>query len=163
MIELFSWVPLPYFSPARCLFPMKISCFFSTCVSWDNSFLSVRQEPSFRPWKGSPFLQQMATLVGTFLHWDWHLDHSGYSGASLPAHRPDPAVATGILLSLVSSWHGQLARVPWPGKEQETLLICLLLEKAGEPEIKLPIKHLSDYRKMERIPGKCQFMLHWLW
>ena len=92
---------------------MKISCFFSTCVSWDNSFLSVRQEPSFRPWKGSPFLQQMATLVGTFLHWDWHLDHSGYSGASLPAHRPDPAVATGILLSLVSSWHGQLARVPW--------------------------------------------------
>ena len=27
-------------------------------VSSDNSFLSVRQEPSFGPWKGSPFLQQ---------------------------------------------------------------------------------------------------------
>ena len=38
-------------------FPKKISCFVSTCISSDNSFLSVRQEPSFRPWKGSPFLQ----------------------------------------------------------------------------------------------------------
>jgi len=32
----------------------------------DNSFLSVRQEPSFGPWKGSAFLQQVATLVGFF-------------------------------------------------------------------------------------------------
>ena len=40
-------------------FPNKISCFVSTCVSLDNSFLSVRQEPSFRPWKGFPFLQQL--------------------------------------------------------------------------------------------------------
>ena len=42
--------------------PNKISCFVSTkeiCVSSDNSFPSVRQEPSFRPWKGSPFLQQI--------------------------------------------------------------------------------------------------------
>ena len=37
--------------------PNKISCFVSTCVSSDNSFLSVRQEPSFGPWKRSPFLQ----------------------------------------------------------------------------------------------------------
>ena len=36
----------------------------------------------------------------------------GYSGASLPANGPDPAAATGTLLSLVSSWHGQLSRVP---------------------------------------------------
>ena len=35
-----------------------ISCFFSTCVSPDNSFPSVKQEPSFKPWKGFPFLQQ---------------------------------------------------------------------------------------------------------
>ena len=27
-------------------------------VSSENSFLSVRQEPPFRPYKGSPFLQQ---------------------------------------------------------------------------------------------------------
>ena len=42
----------------RVPFPNKISCFVSTWVSSDNSFPSVRQEPSFRPWKGSPFLQQ---------------------------------------------------------------------------------------------------------
>ena len=47
-------------------FPSKISCFVSRCVSSDNSFSSVRQEPSFGPWKGSPFLQQMTTLVGIF-------------------------------------------------------------------------------------------------
>ena len=35
-------------------FPNKISCFVSTCVSSDNSFPSVRQEPSFGPWKGTP-------------------------------------------------------------------------------------------------------------
>ena len=43
---------------ARVPFPNKISCFVSTCVSSDNSSPSVRQEPNFRPWKGSPFLQQ---------------------------------------------------------------------------------------------------------
>ena len=32
----------------------KVSCLVSLCVSSENSFLSVRQEP----WKGSPFLQQ---------------------------------------------------------------------------------------------------------
>src|SRR5574337_591907 len=42
----------------RVPFPNKISCFVSTCVSLDNSFLSVRQEPSFGPWNGSSFLKQ---------------------------------------------------------------------------------------------------------
>jgi len=42
----------------RVPFPSKISCFVSTRVSSDNSFPSVRQEPSFGPWKGSPSLQQ---------------------------------------------------------------------------------------------------------
>ena len=31
----------------------------SSCVSLDNSFLSVRQEPTLRPWKGSHFLQHV--------------------------------------------------------------------------------------------------------
>ena len=42
----------------RVPFPNKISCSVGICVSSDNSFLSVRQEPSVGPWKGSPFLQQ---------------------------------------------------------------------------------------------------------
>ena len=54
--EQFSWVPLPYRSPPGCPCPIK-SLALSARVSSDNSFPSVRQEPSFRPWKGSPFLQ----------------------------------------------------------------------------------------------------------
>jgi len=55
--ELFSWVPLPYCSPPRCPFPIK-SLALSARVSSDNSFPSAKQEPSFGPWKGSPFLKQ---------------------------------------------------------------------------------------------------------
>ena len=55
--ELFSWVPLPYFSPPGCPFPIK-SLALPARISSDNSFLNVSQEPSFGPWKGSPFLQQ---------------------------------------------------------------------------------------------------------
>ena len=67
--QLFSWVPFPYFTillSTQVPFPNKVSCFVSTCVSSDNSFPSVRQKLSFGPWKGSAFLQQMATLVGFF-------------------------------------------------------------------------------------------------
>ena len=97
--------------------PNGISYFVSTCVSSDNSFPSVRQEPGFGPWKGSPFL----LLVGTLLPWDWHPDHSGYSETSLPANGPDPAATTGTLLSLVSSWRRQLVRVPRPVRNKTLL------------------------------------------
>ena len=56
MAEQFSWVPLPYGSLPGHLFPLK-SLALSARVSSDNSFPSVRQEPSFGPWKGSAFLQ----------------------------------------------------------------------------------------------------------
>ena len=55
--EHFSWAPLPSCSPPGGPLPNKGSCFVSTCVSSNNSFLSVRQEPHLGPWKGSPFLQ----------------------------------------------------------------------------------------------------------
>ena len=44
---------------AQAPLPNKVSCFASTCVSLDNSYPSVRQEPTLRPWKGFPFLQQI--------------------------------------------------------------------------------------------------------
>ena len=44
-------------------FPNKVSCFVSTCVSLDNSLPSVRQEPSFGPWKGPPL---PATILSFF-------------------------------------------------------------------------------------------------
>ena len=55
--EQFPWVPLPCCPPPRPL-PNKVICFVSTCVSLDSSFLSVRQEPTLGPWKGSSFQQQ---------------------------------------------------------------------------------------------------------
>ena len=121
-VSAIGWVSfLTLLLSTRVSFPNKISCFVSTCVSLDNSLPSVQQEPSFGPCKGSLFLQQMATLAGTPLHEDWHADHSGYSGASLPANGPDPAAATETLLSLVSSWHGQLVRVPQPVRNKRLL------------------------------------------
>ena len=45
-LTLSSWAPLPN----------EVSCFVSMCVSQDNSFPSVRQEPILRPWKGFQFL-----------------------------------------------------------------------------------------------------------
>ena len=46
---------------ARVLFPNKISCFVSMCVSSDNSFLSVRQEPHLGPVKDPPSTTISAT------------------------------------------------------------------------------------------------------
>ena len=76
--------------------PDKIACFVSTCVSSDNSFPSVRQEPSFGPWKGSPLLQQMATLVGLFFAETDILTTQGTQG-------PDCLPMDQTLSSLVSS------------------------------------------------------------
>ena len=47
--------PYPNCSPPGCPF----CCFVSTCGSSDDSFLSVRQEPTLRPWKWSHFLQHL--------------------------------------------------------------------------------------------------------
>ena len=45
----------------------QCSCFVSLCVSSDNPFLSVRQEPPLRPWKELPFLAAMlSTLAKTW-------------------------------------------------------------------------------------------------
>ena len=42
--------------PPGCPFPV-VSCLVSVYVSSENSFLSVRQEPTLGPGRGSPFLQ----------------------------------------------------------------------------------------------------------
>ena len=45
----------------RVPFPNKISCFISTCVSSDSSFLSVRQEPALGPCRGPPLSYNIMT------------------------------------------------------------------------------------------------------
>ena len=51
--------PLTLLLSAQVPLPHKVSYSVSSCVSSDTSFPSVRQEPTFRPWKRAPFLQQL--------------------------------------------------------------------------------------------------------
>ena len=114
--EQFSWVPYPTTLP-RCPLPI-VSCFVSTSPQ-TILFWVLGKSPLLGPWRGPLFLQQLVTMKGLlFLLWLI----SGLLRV-LQNHfaclRPDPAATTGTRLSLVSSWHGQLARVPRPGKERE--------------------------------------------
>ena len=47
----------------------KVSCFVSTCVSSDNSLLSVRQEPILGFQKGSPSCNIFSGEVSSFVKW----------------------------------------------------------------------------------------------
>ena len=60
--EQLSWVLLPCCSLPGLPFPIR-SLALSAHVSVDNSFLSVKQEPTLRPWKGSPFLKHKDVRV----------------------------------------------------------------------------------------------------
>ena len=46
-----------------CLLVCFVSCFVSTCVSLDNSFPSIRQEPILGTWKGFPFCNNTAETL----------------------------------------------------------------------------------------------------
>ena len=64
----FSWVPLVCSLLPSNLFPNKISCFVSSYVSLDNSFPSVKQEPTRGPWKGFPIPATEDDMVWWY-HW----------------------------------------------------------------------------------------------
>ena len=53
---------------ARLPLPNKVSCFISMGVFSDDSFLSVRQEPTLRPWHGVPI--PATTLWLLLLRWE---------------------------------------------------------------------------------------------
>ena len=110
--ELFFWIPLPY---TQAQFPSKISCFVNTCVSSDNSFLSLRQESSFRPWKESSFLKHhhagpMVSALVTCLHFlqsfCWVGVYQSYSCDSVntipPIASSDPMMHCSSLLVLLT-------------------------------------------------------------
>ena len=104
-------VPLPYCSPYGCPFPLKSLALSAHVFPQTICFWVLDKSPVSGPGRG-PLPATNGNSGGTLLPWDWHPDLSGSSGASLPANGPDPAAATGTLLSLVSSWHRQLARMP---------------------------------------------------
>ena len=72
--------PLTLLLSAQVPLPYNVSCFVSLCVSLDNSFQGVRQEPPYKARKGSPFLQRfqflwtnthgvLRTVSSTYLVW----------------------------------------------------------------------------------------------
>ena len=73
---------------AQAPLPNKVSCCVSTCVSSDNSFLSIRQEPLFRTWNRFP----LPAIVSS-------CDKMRDKKESLPQIHQD-----GLLLSLGLMW-----------------------------------------------------------
>ena len=55
--EQFSPFPSPSCPPPQHPFPIKPLA-WTALLSSDNAFPSIRQEPTLKPWKGSPFLRQ---------------------------------------------------------------------------------------------------------
>ena len=84
---------LTYCSPPGHPFPIK-SLALSACVSLENSFPSVRQEPSFGPWKGSPFLQQN----------DKESICTAGDPSSIPGFGRSPGGGDPVFLPVESSW-----------------------------------------------------------
>ena len=61
--EQFSWVPLPSCSPPGCPFPIKSLALSANVSPRTIHFRVLRQEPSFGPWKGFPFLQHLDSKI----------------------------------------------------------------------------------------------------
>ena len=87
----------------RAPFPNKLSCFVSTCVSSDNSFPSFRQDSSFGPWKGSPFLQHYDTSHLSFVIFLGicnQLSYMNFNIISSSSKKNPVEISTGIALNL---------------------------------------------------------------
>ena len=98
------WFPVPFPGPGDNVESREGTSSWRPPNGWACSPLRAWEREHHR------LLKYTLSKVKTFWDWPW----------------VDPVAATGTLLSLVSSWRGQLARVPRPAKEQETLLTSLL-------------------------------------
>ena len=61
-----SWILLPYCSLPRCAFLKRILLCQNVCLL-ENSFLSVRQEPTLGPWKRPPSYNRAFSLYFCFV------------------------------------------------------------------------------------------------
>ena len=109
------WVPLPCCSlPSQASLPNKVSCFVKMRVSLDNSFSSVRQEPTIGPWKGCPSLQQIGLLstgkggekqvVVRLCNSDWDLNPWAFNRD----HVPPLSLVAQIVRNLPAMWETQV-------------------------------------------------------
>ena len=119
MAEQFSWVPFPHCSPPGCPFPRKTLA-LSACVSPHTThFWGLDKSLLSGPGRG-PFPASNVNSGGTSSSYNWHPNHLGVLGDQLAHQWTRSSGCNWNLLSLISSWRRQLARVPWLGKEKES-------------------------------------------
>lgn len=96
-----SWFPDPAAFHLDSL-PSTVLFFVSKCISSDNSFPNVRQEPTLRPWKRSPFLQQNHPVCGNFFMaaWTKEVPHTALFPSSFFTHWPVCLLEASAHLSL---------------------------------------------------------------
>ena len=101
---------LPLLLSAQMPLHNKVSCFVSMYVSLDNSLLSVRQEPTLRSLKGSPFLPKNIQL-SVHDSWPSEIMHACMLGCfSCPTHcdpvgcSPSASSVHGILQARILEW-----------------------------------------------------------
>ena len=122
--ELFSWVPLPYYSPPGCPFPIKSLALSAHVSPWTIHFRVLDKSPVSGPGRGSLSCNKWQLWWRLFFTETDILTIWGTQGpACLPMDRPsgrnwDPFVP-GLLLMRTT---GESALT---NKEQETLLTSL--------------------------------------
>ena len=66
--ELFSWVPLPYWSPPRCPFPTKSLALSAHVSPWTIHFRVLDKSPVLGPGLGPPSFNTLATWCEELTH-----------------------------------------------------------------------------------------------
>ena len=112
--ELFSWVPLPSCSPPRCPFPIKSLALSSHVSSQTIHFWVLGKSPVSGPGRGHPscskwWLWRELFFIAT----DIMTTRGTQVQLACQWTRPSGSLNWDPFVP-VSSWCGQLARVPWP-------------------------------------------------
>ena len=93
--ELFSWGPLPYYSPPGCPFPIKYLALSARMSPWTIHFRVLDESPVSSPGRSPPSCNKWRVWRGLFFTATDTLTTWGYSGASLPANSGDTGSTPG--------------------------------------------------------------------
>ena len=139
----------------RAPLPNKASCFVSSFVYLDNSFLCVRQKPTLGPWKGSSFLKSFHLISQgssphlvcwesrQHMHMSWGQDHTPRAAPGPQSQGKNPEPLHPWAQSYWSSWHHTWRRylivcreathggTISNGQNSQLLVLCLLNREPG--------------------------------